>query len=125
MLTGTVNSRLEAVLRVWIRSPEGPALETEAIIDTGFSGALSLPREMIARLGLLQEGRMRGILADGSEAFFPIYKAIIVWHDQPQVAYVSAVESDPLLGMGMLHGNEFAMQVVKGGEVVIRELGFL
>jgi clan AA aspartic protease len=123
VLTGKINSRLEAVVKLWVRGLGGRVLEAEAIVDTGFSGFLSLTQEMVAELGLSSEGRMRGILADGSETFFPVYKAIILWHGQPQLTYVSAVESDPLLGMGMLHGSEFAMQVVEGGEVSIRALG--
>ena len=123
MLTGKINSRLEAVVKLWVRGSEGRVLETEAIVDTGFSGFLSLTQEMVADLGLPSEGEMRGILADGSETFFPVYKAIILWHGQPRLTYVSAVESDPLLGMGMLYGSEFAMQVVEDGEVAIRALG--
>ena len=123
MLTGKINSRLEAVVKLWVRGSEDRVLETEAIVDTGFSGFLSLTQEMVADLGLPSEGEMRGILADGSETFFPVYKAIILWHGQPRLTYVSAVESDPLLGMGMLYGSEFAMQVVEDGEVAIRALG--
>lgn len=98
MLTGKINSRLEAVVKLWVCGSEGRVLEAEAIVDTGFSGFLSLTQEMVADLGLTSEGEMRGILADGSETFFPVYKAIILWHGQPRLTYVSAVESDPLLG---------------------------
>ena len=123
MLTGKINSRLEAVVKLWVRGSEDRVLETEAIVDTGFSGFLSLTQEMVADLGLPSEGEMRGILADGRETFFPVYKAIILWHGQPRLTYVSAVESEPLLGMSMLYGSEFAMQVIEGGEVAIRALG--
>ena len=123
MLTGKVNSRLEAIVRLWIRGPEDRVLETDVLIDTGFSGSLSLPPEIIAGLGLLPNGEMLGILADGTKNRFPIYEAIISWHGQPRVISISAVESHPLLGMGMLHGCELAMQIVEGGEVAIRDLG--
>lgn len=123
MLTGKVNSRLEAVVRLWIGGPEDRVLETDVLIDTGFSGSLSLPPEIIARLGLLPHGEMLGILADGTKSLFPIYKAIISWYGQPRVISVSAVENHPLLGMGVLHGCELAMQIVEGGEVAIRDLG--
>ena len=124
MLTGKINSRLEAVISVSIRGPEGRVLEADATVDTGFSGTLSLPREMVAGLGLLPYGTMLGTLADGRESFFPVYTAIVFWHGKPRLTYVSVVESEPLLGMGMLHGCEFSMQVVEGGEVAIQELGF-
>jgi clan AA aspartic protease len=122
MLTGRVNSDLEAVVRLWIRGPAGQVVETEAIVDTGFSGFLCLPRQVIAGLGLRLQGTIRGVLADGSRGSFEIYEALVLWYGRPHVILVSAVESDPLLGLAMLHGSEFAMQVVEGGEVAIHEL---
>ncbi|MFL6264182.1 MAG: clan AA aspartic protease [Thermoanaerobaculia bacterium] len=123
MLTGRVNSSLEAVVSLWIGGPEGRSLKTDAIVDTGFSGALSLSQEIVAGLGLLPFGKMLGTLADGSESYFPVYTAIIVWHGKPRLIYVSVVESEPLLGMGMLHGCELAMRIMEGGEVAIHDLG--
>ena len=79
---------------------------------------------MVAGLGLLLHGEVLGVLADGTESLFPIYKAVILWHGQPRITFVSAVENDPLLGMGMLYGSELAMQVTERGEVAIRALGF-
>jgi predicted aspartyl protease len=67
---------------------------------------------------------MMGVLADGSESLFPVYTAMVFWHGKPRLTYVSVVESEPLLGMEMLRGSEFSMQVVDGGEVAIQELGF-
>jgi clan AA aspartic protease len=122
MLTGKVNSSLEAVVRLWIRGPKGQALETEAVVDTGFSGFLSLPRQVIADLGLSPQGTIRGVLADGSKDSFEIYEALVLWYGRPHSILVSAVENDPLLGTAMLHGSELAMQVVEGGEVAIQRL---
>jgi clan AA aspartic protease len=122
LLNGKVNSQLEAVVRLLIRSPEGRVLEIEVVVDTGFSGSLSLPHEAIAGLGLVPYGRVLGILADGTKSFFPMYRVIVLWHGQSQLISVSAVGSAPLLGMSMLRGSEFAMQVIEGGEVAIHEL---
>jgi hypothetical protein len=47
VLTGTVNSHYEAVVRLLIRGPSGRDLEAEAIIDTGFTGSLTLPRDVV------------------------------------------------------------------------------
>lgn len=97
-------------------------MEIEATVDTGFSGSMSLPWKLVSELGLPPQGRMLGTLADGTRNYYPLYRAIILWHGQPQLIYVSAVDSDPLLGMNMLHGSEIAMQVIVGGEVYIREM---
>jgi clan AA aspartic protease len=123
VLTGRINSLLEAVISLSIRGPEGRVLEVDATVDTGFSGTLSLPPEMVGALRLLPFGTMLGTLADGSQSVFPVYTAIVFWHGKPRLTYVSVVESEPLLGMDMLHGSEFSMQVVEGGEVAIQELG--
>ena len=122
MLSGKVNARREAVVRLWIRGPSDPALEIEAIVDTGFTGSLTLPQSDVTRLGLVWRGRGEGLLADGTSSFFGVYEAIVLWHRQPRSISVHAVESKPLLGMTMLDGNEFAMQVVEGGEVAIHKL---
>ena len=61
VLTGTVNSDYEAVVRLRVRGPSGRDLETEAIIDTGFTGSLTLPKEVVTRLGLLFQGHERGV----------------------------------------------------------------
>jgi len=124
VLTGKINSRSEAVVRLWLRGPEGRVLETEAVIDTGFSGSLTLPQKTAAALGLDLQGRARAILADGSERFYQVGEAIVWWHGQARLISVSVMESAPLLGMELLYGSELALQVVEGGEVAIQELNF-
>jgi clan AA aspartic protease len=99
-------------------------LETEAVIDTGFSGSMTLPRTMAGDLGLDLQGTARAILADGSERFCPVGEAFVWWHGQARLISVSVMESAPLLWMALLHGSELALQVVEGGEVIVREMDF-
>ena len=122
MLSGRVNSRREAVVRLWISGPSDRALEIEAIVDTGFTGSLTLPQSCVTQLGLVWKGRGEGVLADGTSSSFGVYQAVALWHGQPRAIPVHAVESKPLLGMTLLDGSEFSMQVVEGGEVAIHEL---
>lgn len=122
MLSGKVNSRREAVVRLWISGPSDRTLEIEAIVDTGFTGSLTLPQSFVTQLGLVWKGRGEGVLADGTSSSFGVYEAVALWHRRPRVISVHAVESSPLLGMTMLDGSEVAMQVVEGGEVAIHEL---
>jgi predicted aspartyl protease len=65
------------------------------VIDTGFTGFLSLPRTMIESLGLPWIFRDVATLGDGSEAIFDMYRAIVIWDSQPQVVDVAASEADP------------------------------
>jgi predicted aspartyl protease len=43
MITGRVNANLEATVRLSLRSRQGAEKVVEAVIDTGFSGFLTLP----------------------------------------------------------------------------------
>jgi clan AA aspartic protease len=122
VLAGRLNSQSEAVVRLWIRGPAGQALEADVVVDTGFNGFLTLPLSQVKLLGLIRQGHGVGVLADGTRCSFEVYEAIVLWHGKSHVITVDSVESDPLLGMGMLFGSELAMQVVEGGEVIIHEL---
>jgi len=56
VISGIINSDLEAIVRLWIRGPL-KEIESEAIVDTGFNGTLVLSPELIAELGLSLKGR--------------------------------------------------------------------
>lgn len=53
MLRGEVTPEFEAVVPVRILGPEGTSLVADAVIDTGFTGHLTLPEEFVRRLGLV------------------------------------------------------------------------
>ena len=43
MIRGTVNARLEAVVRLRVRGLGGAELDVDAVVDTGFTSSLTLP----------------------------------------------------------------------------------
>jgi hypothetical protein len=49
MMRGTVNARLEAVLRLRITGPTGIAVDVDAVVDTGFTNSLVLPSTPLRR----------------------------------------------------------------------------
>ena len=55
MITGTVNSTREAILRLTVRDATGHEYELDAVLDTGFDGWLSLPPGFILALGLQRQ----------------------------------------------------------------------
>jgi predicted aspartyl protease len=67
MIIGAVNTDYEAVIRLFVQGPTGPAHEIDTIIDTGFNGFLTLPPALVAALGLMRRSRGRALLANGSE----------------------------------------------------------
>lgn len=105
-----------------INGPRGQEEEVEAVIDTGFTGSLSLPGTVVAALDLPFRRRGRALLADGSEIFFDVYEATVIWDGSPRQVSVAAADADPLVGMTLLEGYELTVQAVDGGSVFIEAL---
>jgi len=122
MITGMVTPSHQATIRFIVRGPTGQQQEIEAVIDTGFDGALSLPPASIVALGLPWRQRGRALLADGSESLFDVYEATVVWDGTPRRVAVDAADIDPLAGMRLLYGYELTIQAVAGGHVLIKAL---
>ena len=78
MITGFVSARV-ARIRLRIPGANGRSREIEAVIDTGYSGWLTLPPKLIVALGLSWQTTGRGLLADGSECLFDVYDASVIW----------------------------------------------
>jgi clan AA aspartic protease len=121
MITGVVNARHEATIRVPVQDANGREQEIEAIIDTGFNGSLTLPSSVIATLGLPWRTRGNAILANGSEDQFDIYAATVTWDGTPRNILVEAADTDPLVGTALLSGYDVYIQMVAGGSVTITE----
>ena len=120
MITGSVNSRREAIIQLDILGPGGQRQTVDGVIDTGFNGFLTLPGQAIVALGLQRFGSVRVVLADGSEDLFPTYKATVEWDGARRDVEVDAADSDPLVGMATLAGQELRIKVVTGGAVTCR-----
>lgn len=70
MITGVVNEWAEARILVRVGGTDGEYQEISAIVDTGFTGALTLSPEKIQELRLDWIGSQEGTLGDGSIASF-------------------------------------------------------
>jgi clan AA aspartic protease len=94
----------------------------EGVIDTGFTGFLSLPPSIITYLKLPWHFRDLGTLGDGSEVIFDMYKASVIWDGHIQIIDVAASEAEPLIGMGLLYGFKIQIEAVETGLVTIEAL---
>jgi clan AA aspartic protease len=122
MITGVVNANREATIRLVVIGPSGQQQEIEAIIDTGFTGFLTLPAVLIAALGLPWLCRQPGILADGSVDVFDVYTATVLWDGQSRTVEVEAADAEPLVGMSLLDHHSLRIDVLAGGVVTITAL---
>ena len=124
MMQGYVNKNYEATILVVVRN-NAKLKSINAVIDTGFTGFLSLPNDIIAELDLPWSYRDRGTLGDGSEVLFDIYDAVAIWDGKAKEIEVNSAETDPLIGMSMLRGYRLQVDTIEGGLVIITDLSGL
>lgn len=122
MIVGAMNSQREAIVRLVVVGPGGQERLIEAVLDTGFTGSLTLPSAVVDELDLPFRGRGSALLGDGGESEFDIHEATIAWAGERRLAAIDVAETDPLLGVGLLLGNELTVQVIAGGAVALQKL---
>ncbi len=118
MMTGGVRDR-HALLPVTFRLPGQPDLMVEFVVDTGFTGELSLPSAAVAALQLPFLHRMPADLADDTTIDLAVHSGSIVWQGAERELRVVATGRRPLLGTSLLDGCELVAQFVDAGLVTI------
>jgi clan AA aspartic protease len=122
MMQGVVNLRREATLSLVVGNLDGQRQFINTVIDTGFDGFLSLPADMITRLGLPWTISNPATLGDGSEVLFDFYTGTVIWDGQYRTIDIAESETEPLLGMAMLYGYRLQVDNIEGGIVKIEAL---
>ena len=118
----------EGPIILWEPSVEilvaGPAMDfttVEAVVDTGFTGALALPDVVIQEIGLTYHGERVVSLAYGQRSL-PVYGAAVSWLGQPRVAPVYETDGKPLIGNALLTNCRLTIDFRDGGDVTIAPL---
>jgi predicted aspartyl protease len=122
VIRGTVNARLEALVRLRVRGPGGAELDVDAVVDSGFTSSLTLPSTAVASLGLARQSGGSAVLGDGSVRPFDIYAAEVEWDGAWRPVLVSAIGDEVLIVVRLLAGYELRVEVVPGGAVEISPL---
>jgi clan AA aspartic protease len=122
MMIGSVNSRREAIIQFAVLGRNNQRKVIKAVIDTGYTGFLTLPSAIITKLGLTWYMQEEGILGNGSLCIFNVFEATVIWDGQIKSIEVNESETDPLVGMGLLEGYELNIQGFVGGLVTIKPL---
>jgi clan AA aspartic protease len=118
MISGKVAAD-EGRIRLRVKGTAGRTQVIDAVIDTGFTAALTLPPALVAMLGLRWRSLDRGILADGSVCLFDVYEAQVEWDGKFRKVLVGEAGGDALVGMRLLKGYELKMQVRARGKITI------
>ena len=123
MIEGAVNDAHEAVVALSLQGPAGQVRDIEAVIDTGYSGFLTLPTALVMELGLPFAYIGRALLANDDEVTFDVHDVTVLWDGQPRHIRADATGSTPLVGMLLLDKHNLNIEVERAGRVVILSRG--
>ena len=76
MIAGRV-TQLHALVDVPFLRPDEVAVRLEFVLDTGFTGDLTLPEQAVSALGLVWHSGMEATLADGTTVDVDLYHATV------------------------------------------------
>jgi clan AA aspartic protease len=122
VITGVITSAREAIIRVRVSDGGQRSTDIDAVVDTGFDDALTLPIQIITALRLQLAGPARVMLADGSVIRLNYYRATVLWEGVARKILVLDADGAPLVGMSLLYGNRVTLDVVDGGCVSIEPM---
>ena len=120
MIEGVVNATYEAVVSLSLQGAEGRPRDIEAVVDTGYTGFLTLPPALVNELGLPFAYVGRAFLANDDQVEFNVHNVTLLWDGEPRDIAADATGSTPLVGMLLLDGHSLNIEVESGGQVVIR-----
>ncbi|CAN5144237.1 clan AA aspartic protease [soil metagenome] len=111
----------EATLPLTVIGRSGVRAEVEATVDTGFTGSMCLPLDVVQSLSVPFVGQGVAVLADGSTVETSYHRARVLWHGREIAVQVLVTVGGPLVGMTLLRGSVLTVAVSPGGEVTVEE----
>ena len=120
MIEGVVNAAYEAVISLTLQGAEGRLRDIEAVVDTGYTGFLTLPSGLVNELGLPFAYVSRAFLANDDQVEFNVHNVTLLWDGEARDIEADATGSTPLIGMLLLDGHNLNMDVEDGGSVIIQ-----
>ena len=125
MMQGIVDQNYEAMIRLVVGNADSQRQVIDAVIDTGFTGFLTLPVLVLATLNLRAYRREEGVLGDGSTCIFDVYRGLVIWDGEFRQIDINASETAPLVGMSLLYGYRIQLDAIEEGIVTIQSLSSL
>ena len=115
MIHGRVEANGEIFFRVAVADRHGDLHDFTALLDTGFTGYLTLTPELIEALGIILDEEIPVIVGDGTIQTFRRYKGEIVWAGREINGYIHAVSGIPVIGLELLRGGKLYVECTEGG----------
>jgi clan AA aspartic protease len=125
MMQGIVDQNCEATVRLVVGNADSQRQMIDAVIDTGFTGFLTLPLLVLTNLNLRAYRREEGILGDGSTCIFDVYRGLVIWDGELRQIDINESDTAPLVGMSLLYGYRMQLDAIEGGMVIIQALNGL
>ena len=121
MIAGTVRDEIELIVPLELVDAADQRQRIDFVLDSGFTGFLSLSSALVRQLGLSSRGIQKGLLADGTASIFRLVTVNVIWNGSPRTIEAQIL-GEPLIGTRMLKGYELRAKFELNGEVAISEL---
>lgn len=122
MISGTVNSSGELTVPIRILDADGHVHRFEAIVDTGFTGDLTLPSEYTRELGLVMERTVDTLVANEEILELNSFRGTALWRGERRPIRILEAEGTPLIGTELLWGSLLTAEMTDNGAVAIGPL---
>ena len=121
MASGVVRG-LVPIVTMSVMGKDGALRRFQAVMDTGFTGAVALPAPDVQRLGLSNPQTERVRFANGESGGCDVYQTNVIWDGTEMGVDIYAIGAEPLVGMALLRGSRVTIDVTEGGPIVIEPL---
>ena len=112
---------LEARVDIGIAGSNSIFQTVAVVVDTGYSGALTLPEPIAHDLGLRSTQTRYVTLANGQTEQVGACAARLLWNGQPIDVLAHLMGDKPMIGTALLAHCRLAIDWWDGGDVIIEE----
>ena len=122
MTNGSVTGTRKPLVPLTILDGSGNPQTLRVVLDTGFTGQVSLPERYVRQLGIRINRYIQGRPATGETIRIPAGRATVIWQGRTRIVEVLQLDSDPLLGMDFLWQHRIIIDAVTNGAVTVTPL---